>query len=219
MSRELSQNVLEQMVNGDPQIPNVIFYEQAILDHEASNNSGERVYHKAVFVKITQPGVTDWVSYKAKRADFAAYPEEYDAFMNNKQGTRDPGVEIIPNLDITHLQELIDRGFSTIPKLAEALQVPEHLEYALQSAIAINNVLKEARNAKQEENIQEESTPTPDVSAPDRQDHPTGLQRSEVPSSLGSKKDGSASGVYKGGRIDNRKDIDNWRADFVFARS
>jgi hypothetical protein len=217
MSRELSQAKLEVLVNGTPQLPNVVFYEQAVLDHEASNRAGRRIYVKTVFIKITQPGVTDWVSYKAQKADFAAYPEEYDYFLGNKQGTRTPGIEIIPNLDIAHLQELIDIGLAKIPKLAEALQVPEHLEYARQAAIAINSVLKETGNANEEESIQEVAIPAEELPQTDRQDHPVDLQRSAVPDSPGIEEDHLAEGLQTSGRFDGGQDlIDNWKAEITY---
>lgn len=213
MSRELSQAQLERMVNGDDQLPNVVFYEQAVLDHAASNELGDRVYRKSIFIKITQPGVTDWVSYKAQKADIAAYPEEFEFFMGNKQGTRAPGVEIIPNLDITHLQELIDRGLTTIPKLAETLQVPQHLEYALHAARAINKVLQEQQNVPEEESEpQERAIPESEMPQADRQVHPVGLRQPSVQTSYAGPKGDSPERLQTSGRFNgNRNIIDNWK--------
>ena len=212
MSRELSQQKLEQMVNGSPQLPNVIFYEQAILDHAASEEAKHRVYIKTVFVKITQPGVTDWVSYKAQPADIAKYPEEYDYFMNHKQGKRVPGIEIIPNLDIAHLQELIDMGLAKIPKLAETLTVPSHLEYARQAAITINAVLQETNNASKEESV-EESREAEVVPAPSRQIDPVDLLGPAVPNRPRVEESQLTKGLQASGRFDGSQSIDNWKVE------
>ena len=212
MSRELSQQKLEQMVNGSPQLPNVIFYEQAILDHSASEAAKHRIYVKTVFVKITQPGVTDWVSYKAQKEDIAKYPEEYDYFMNHKQGKRVPGIEIIPNLDIAHLQELIDMGLSKIPKLAETLTVPSHLEYARQAAVTINAVLQETEHA-QEESIEEIVSQAQVVPETDRQDDPVDLCGPAVPNRPIVEESHSAKGLQASGRFDGSQSIDNWKVE------
>ena len=211
MSRELSQTQLEQMVNGSPQLPNVIFYEQAILDHAASEEAGYRVYVKTVFIKITQPGVTDWVSYKAQKEDIAKYPEEYDYFMNHKQGKRVPGVEIIPNLDIAHLQELIDMGLAKIPTLAETLTVPSHLEYARQAAVTINAVLQETEHAQEESN--QETIQAEVVPAPDRQDDTVDLRRPAVPSRPRVEESDPAERIQTSGRFNGGQSIDNWKVE------
>ena len=213
MSRELSQQKLEQMVNGSPQLPNVVFYEQAILDHAASEEAGHRVYVKTVFIKITQPGVTEWVSYKAQKEDIAKYPEEYDYFMNHKQGKRVPGIEIIPNLDIAHLQELIDMGLSKIPKLAETLTVPGHLEYARQAAIAFNTVLQETINASEEESIEEIPSQAKVVPETDRQDDSVDLCGPAVPNRNIVEESHSAKRVQTGGRFNGGQSIDNWKVE------
>ena len=213
MSRELSQQKLEQMVNGSPQLPNVIFYEQAILDHSASGDAKHRIYAKTVFVKITKPGVTDWVSYKAQKEDIAKYPEEYDYFMNHKQGKRVPGIEIIPNLDIAHLQELIDMGLSKIPKLAETLTVPAHLEYARQAAIAFNTVLQETINASEEESIEEIPSQAKVVPETDRQDDSADLCGPAVPNRPIVEESHSAKRVQTGGRFNGGQSIDNWKVE------
>ena len=214
MAHDHTQKQLEEMINGKPQIANAVFYEQAMLDHAASKTLGRRVYIKTVFIKVTQPGITDWASYMALPADFANYPEEYETFLNNKQGTRVPGVDIIPGLDIAHLQELIDIGLATIPQLAEALQVPPHLEYAKQSAIAFNLLLKETPHAEEEGNQESSVEEAGFMPAPDRQDHPVDLSRRAVPTRYRATENDDSKRIHQGGRYNGGEDtIDNWKVE------
>jgi hypothetical protein len=146
---DLSQAQLEELVNGKPIAPRAMFYDQAELDHEESVQEGRRIYHKALYIKITAPGVTDWVAYRAQREDIAKYPDEYARYKATQQGVRPASVDIIPGLDILHLQELLDMGLATIPQLAAAQWVPDHLEYAREAARAIINVLRRTANGNQ----------------------------------------------------------------------
>ncbi|GAJ15112.1 unnamed protein product, partial [marine sediment metagenome] len=215
---DLSQRQLEEMVEGKPQNPNVMFYEQATLDHVASKEAGHRVYRKAVFIKVTQPGVTDWTAYKAQPQDLRSYPEEYEFFLNNKQGDQVPGVEIIPNLDIAHLQELRDMGLTTIPRLADSKIVPPHLEYARHSAIAINAVLQEQSNGEEESN--QESEETDNLPQADRPVNPVSISRPGVQASPSIADDKAAEGLQEGGRIDHSQGrlIDSFQYDFQIRR-
>ena len=158
MSRTLTQERLEEMVVGVQQNPNAIFFEQAVLNVPRSHEHGRRMYDKQVYIKLSQPGVADNMSYQAQADDIEHYRDEYDYFLQNKQGVRSPGIEIIPNLDIAHLQELRDYGILTIPKLADMETVPQHLEYAHRAAKVINSALQESTHVE-EESIEEESKP------------------------------------------------------------
>ncbi|GAF87138.1 unnamed protein product, partial [marine sediment metagenome] len=213
MSAEYTQAQLERMVNGTPHIPNVIFYEKAVLDRDASERESRRVYTKVVFIKITQPGLTDWAAYKAQPEDFRKFAEEYDYFLNNKQGTREPGIEIIPELDIAHLQELIDMGIATIPKLAAALQVPPHLEYAQQAAVTINNVLEETKHAQEKaQSKAQDREKTRLVPPADRQKHPTDVGQSGLSPGDSSGENEDAKRFHAGGQDNHRQNpVDNWR--------
>ncbi len=158
MSTQLSQEKLEEMVVGVAPNPNAIFYEQAVLNVARSKEANRRMYDTQVYIKLSQPGVADHMSYQATQQDIRNYPEEYEYFLQNKQGDRAPGVEMIPNLDIAHLQELRDYGFLTIPKFAAMEIVPPHLEYAHRAAKLLNAALQESSNgSKQEEVIEEDS--------------------------------------------------------------
>jgi hypothetical protein len=215
---DLSQRQLEEMVEGRPQNPNVMFYEQATLDHVASTKAGHRIYRKAVFIKVTQPGVTDWTAYKAQPEDIRNYPEEYEYFLNNKQGDQVPGVEIIPNLDIAHLQELRDMGLTTIPRLADSQIVPPHLEYARHSAIAINTVLQEQSNG--EEESKQEGEETNRMPQADRSVDPVGIRQPSIQARPGIEDDQAAEGIQEGGRIDHSQSrlIDSFQYDFQIRR-
>ena len=164
MSDRLSQEKLEEMVVGKSENPNAVFFEHAELDVERSKAAGRRMYNKVVYIKLSQPGVTDSMSYPAKKEDIAKYSDEYAYFLQNKQGKRRPGIDIIPNLDIAHLQELRDYGILTIPQLAEMVTVPPHLEYAYKAAKVFNAAIEEMEDDEQKDEKQEkELTPAQKV--------------------------------------------------------
>jgi len=168
------------MVEGKKPNPSAIFFEQAVLDVPASKTAGRRIYTTKLYIKLSQPGVADSMSYEAQKADISTYSDEYQYFLQNRQGTRSPGVEIIPNLDIAHLQELRDYGILTIPKLAEMEVVPPHLEYAHRAAKVFNKALKETSNEIHEEKDGEERKTS---LAPDRQQHRDDVSRHHIPTS------------------------------------
>jgi len=172
---ELSQEQLEELVVGKPEKPRAVFYEQAVLNHSKSKVERRRIYDRCVFIKMVAPGTTDWQPYIAQQKDFRDYPEEYAYFLGNKQGERIPSVEIIPGLDIVHKQELLDTGFINIKQLAEAINIPEHLEYARRAAAVLVRSLEEIKHAK------EETKPDPraDVREPDGRE-PEPIYREET---------------------------------------
>ncbi len=139
--RDLTQAQLEELVVGKKENPRAVFFEKAKLNVEKSKEAGRRCYDKLTYVKKTAPGLTDYASALATPKDIMDYPEEYEYFMQNKQGTREPGIEMIPGLDILHLTELRDYGLLTIRKLAEANSVPVHLKAAQDAAIRIQATL------------------------------------------------------------------------------
>jgi len=219
MERELSQAQLEQMVVGKPASPNVVFFEKAQLDVVASKREHKRMYMKAVYVKRTVPGVDDFTSYMAQPQDFKAYPEEYQYFLHNKQGAREPGVEIIPGLDIIHLQELRDYGLLTLRKLAGAAVVPSHLIYAQSAAQRILSALEQEKqdgnkqeNGKQEETSPEAQAATGKGSVPDRREH-AGHDESErcwgVPAGEGDDGREAGKGLHPGRCNDNSQKLSN----------
>lgn len=191
MNQTLTQEKLEEMVVGKSANPRAIFFEHAKLNVPKSKAANHRVYDKLIYIKLTQPGVADSVSYEATKVDFKAYPEEYEYFLQNKQGERAPGVDIIPNLDIAHLQELRDMGLLTIPKLAEMEDVPPHLAYAHRAAKVFNQALQETSNGykenEQKEVRQIQNTGGSEevlfVPAADRREHRDDVGRREVPES------------------------------------
>ena len=144
-----TQAQLEEMIEGKSPNPRAIFFEHAALNVPKSKEAERRIYDKKVYIKLTQPGVADSMSYEAQKGDLARYPDEYAYFLQNRQGVRHPGIEIIPNLDIAHLQELRDMGLLTIPKLAEAVIVPPHLEYAHRAAKVFNQALQETSHVEE----------------------------------------------------------------------
>lgn len=157
---DFTQAQLEEMVVGKTQNPNVIFFEQAVLNVPNSKEAGRRVYDTLVYIKLSQPGVTDTISYQAQKGDIEKYPEEFAYFQQNRGGKTKPGVEIIPNLDVAHLQELRDYGILTVAKLAEMEVVPPHLAYAHRAAQVLNHAFEDMENDNIEEDpIEEETDP------------------------------------------------------------
>jgi hypothetical protein len=178
---ELSQEKLEELVVGKSAEPIAVFFEKAYFDVDASKKAGKRIYRRETYVKLTQPGVTDSVSYKATKADIAEHPEEYERFLSDRQGQRTSApVSIIPNLDLIHMQELLDYGLTTVSALAHAEHVPAHLEYARKAAIQLDRVLEEQRHANEEDNKQESHRQTEDVSALRGREHGGDVRQPEV---------------------------------------
>lgn len=167
MAREYTHGELEEMVVGKAPKANAIFYEKARLMVDASKLAGRRIYEPQTYIKLSHPGVTDVISYRATASDIAKYPEEYEFYMQNRQGIRETvPISIIPNVTLSHMQELTDMGFNDVRKLSEAVTVPSHLEYARQSAITLNRVLQEQKNAFTEESDEEKYEETPVHLAP-----------------------------------------------------
>ena len=213
MSQDLTQKQLEQMINPTGARAKAVFFEKPVLDREASVLAGMRKYVKAVYVKLIAPGVTDFIPYRAQQADFKKYPNEYEFFLSNMQGDRDPGVDIIPNLDIAHLQELTDMGLTTIPKLAAA-EVPPHLESARLAAVAINAVLQEQNHGKEESKQEIKQESSPQVFTQSGRNDPDRIGRPELSAGNGSEDGQVAERVHSGGRINSGKGIDY--SDFNF---
>lgn len=236
---ELSQAQLEELVEGKPQKPRAVFYEKAALQVDESKLAGKRIYKTRVYIKLIQSGVTDNISFTAKPKDIEEFQEEYQYFLNNRQGsTKAVLIDIIPNLNIANKQELIDMGLSTIERLAAATVVPPHLEHIRQSAITFQKVLQEQSNGRQEESIEKESDSeegrqesgivnrinksinlNPNVSASHRQDDTSDVGRSSVPDS-GRGGEGSDSERVRTNRpIDNSQTVRpllpvNWKMSF-----
>jgi hypothetical protein len=228
---ELSQAALEELVEGKPQKPRAVFYEKAALDVTESKAAGKRIYKTRTYVKMIQSGVTDNISYVAKQADFEGFPEEYAYFMQNRQGvTQAVLIDIIPNLNISNKQELIDMGLSTIDRLADAVSVPPHLEHIRQSAIVFQSVLQEQANDHKEESVKEiteEDTIQTHVNsiegevmpASHRQGNESTVGRSAVPSGGSGRTRDSADRVRENRPINSGKNVTglldvNWTISF-----
>jgi hypothetical protein len=226
---ELSQKQLEEIVEGKPEKARATFYEKAALDVGESKKHGYRVYRPTVYVKLIQAGITDNISYTAKAEDLELYAEEYAYFLSNRQGVkRSVMIDIIPKLDIIHMQELIDMGLSTIERLAGAEAVPPHLEYARQSAITLNGVLKEQANVQQE-NVQQEKhieeavfeeipVPAKNVHEAHRQDHQNDVRQPSIQKGDGRGRDSDSQRVRPGRQEHNRQGVtlpsNNWNVSF-----
>jgi hypothetical protein len=215
---DFTHEQLVEMVDGKKTKPIAHFFEKAALDVAASKKAGHRVYNPTVYVQMNQPGVTDSISYPAQKSDIDSYPEEYNHFRVNRQGARrDVMIQIIPGLDIIHMQELIDMGLSTIARLAAAPSVPQHLEYARESAITLDRVLQEQANGNQEKGIEEagieeaefEEIPVPaqNVSEAHRPGNCSTLERSTLPSSVEGRRNNSAERVRESGRINRGEGV------------
>ena len=176
MSRDYTDAQLTRMVEGVPEEPNVVFYEQSKMNPDESKAAGKRVYHTRTMIKKTQPGVTDWAAYVAQREDIAKYPKEYQLFLATRADVGSPSIDIIPGITPDEQQELIDYGMLTVTKLCEANTVPAHLEHVRASARRISSILKQEQHAneqshEQEANEESHSEETSDVPSPNRQQH------------------------------------------------
>jgi hypothetical protein len=216
MATELSQDQLEEMVVGKPSDPNVVFYDQAILNVTRSKAAGKRMYDNCCFMKETQHGVDDWTPIVARKEHYKKHPEEYKYYLSNRQGIRSPSVNIIPNISPAEIQELIDFGLSTIKLLASATIVPSHLEHIQQSAKTIQSVLTETKDGNQEKSNKESSIKTEVLLAPDRQDNCRNVGQPAVPASVRSAEDSPAKRTQTDRRIDNNsgKLSSDWSISF-----
>jgi hypothetical protein len=212
---ELTQEKLEEMVVGKSPNPSAIFFEQAVLNVQKSKDANTRIYDKKTYIKLSQVGVKDSVSYAAEKEDIRKYPEEYEYFLQNKQGVRKPSVEIIPNLDIAHLQELRDTGILTIPQLAEMDIVPPHLEYAHKAAKLLNKALQESKD-EQEGNEKERTVKTEDVRQADRSQHTHDVRRYSIPRGDSNTVNRSNTGRYDSDRQVQRSEnsVNDWSYEF-----
>ena len=150
--RQLTQDQLEEMVDGKRFKPRAIFFEKATLDVAASKERGRRIYKAVEFIQLFQPGLSDTIAYPAQEADKREYAREYQHFLNNRQGAVNKSIpiSIIPSLTLVDGQELHDMGYESIDLLAAANRddIPEHLVYAYNAAITLQSVLKENSHGK-----------------------------------------------------------------------
>jgi len=191
MSRDYTDAQLTRMVEGVPEEPNVVFYEQSKMNPDESKAAGKRVYHTRTMIKKTQPGVTDWAAYVAQREDIAKYPKEYQLFLATRADVGSPSIDIIPGITPDEQQELIDYGMLTVTKLCEANTVPAHLEHVRASARRISSILKQEQHAneqshEQEANEESHSEETSDVPSPNRPIDTAPVRRSSVQAGDGS---------------------------------
>ena len=200
---EMSHEKLVELVVGRSPPPRVVFFDKTVLDVPASKREGRRVYQTVTMIKRTHPGVTDWVAERAQPSDFRKHPEEYDYYLKNKDGAKSPGLEIIPGLTPIHMQELYDFGLTNIALLANAEQVPKHLEYAQNRAALLQAALEggipDGEEEDREENrIQEAVETLPEA---DRREHRDDVGGRVVPSGE-QRPVRTPERVHEGGRID-----------------
>lgn len=212
---ELSQKQLEEMVVGKPIDPTIRFYEKAVIDVEASQAAGRRIYNNILMIERRIPGVTDYVPSRAKSHDIRRYPAEYAAYQNTVQRKKSPEVAVIPGISNVEAQELIDRGLGTVERLATSTDVPDHLGHLVQMARRIHEAIKaeEQSNAHEEENQQEdrrEEVSAEAVPSPDRQHHGPHVGQREVPPVPGDPRE-AGEGVRSRRRDDSGKD---WEVTF-----
>jgi len=208
---DLTQQQLEELVEGKPQQPRAVFYDKARMNVEKSKEAGHRVYDTTTYLKETQAGVTDWIPIKARPAHLKTYPEEYEHYLNHRRGDQSPPLDIIPNITPAEKQELIDYGLSTIRALAEAIQVPPHLEIMHRNAKVLHAVLMEQKNGSIEENTVEEDTveesPTGLLSEANRFHNPPDVGQPSIPESATAPEREVAEGVQEGGRKQRNKGL------------
>ena len=228
---EYTQKQLEEMVVGKSAKPRAYFFEKAALNVAKSNEAGRRIYDKKLYVRPIQTGVTDSISYLAQKSDIVEFRDEYEEFLRTRQGSQTSvSVSVIPNLDLAHMQELIDMKLTTIAALAQAEAVPPHLEYARQSAIALDAVLKEQANDQQKDHQEEEilkhGTGAARIEAAEVGSHsdvpPVGgsehlrrERRQDVAPSIGDRDAEDTEGLREGGRPHHRQGtVDDWSFTF-----
>lgn len=218
---ELSQKQLEEMVNGKPAKPAVQFFEKAALNVAESNLQGRRVYDTVVYMIARHSGVKDAVSHRASKSDFAKFPNEYQTFLNSRQGARQsPKIDIIPGLQLAHMQELIDMGLATIEALADAAEVPSHLTYAHQSAVMLNQVLElqyaQGRERETVDATQDIDTRPIHVPAENRQEHHRHVGQRTLSESDNGRREVTERTEETGRPHHSEvlKTIDNWKLDF-----
>jgi hypothetical protein len=221
MAQEYTQEQLERMVQGDPIDPTVTFFEQAILEPTRSREAGRRIYENRLMIKRVIPGVTDYVAQRATAEDVRRWPEEYQEFKNRIQERKSPSLEVIPGIDNVERQELIDRGYGTVARLAAASDVPAHLEHIKASAIRINKAFQaeEQHNANQEESKQEGSEQEArNGSATHRPDNHPAVRQLEVPRVQAGEQREDRQGHEEGRRDNHRKGIivDDWKVEMVW---
>jgi hypothetical protein len=212
---DLSQEKLEELVVGKPIDPTIEFYEQALLDVDASKAEKRRVYKTQLMVKRRVPGVTDYVAQRATAVDVRRWPAEYHLFKTQVESKKSPGVEVIPGISSVEKQELIDRGYSTVERLATAPDLPEYLAHLQPPARRIHMAIKaeESHNGNEEENQQEdrrEAQQAESVPAEHRQHHGPHVGQREVPRVPGDPRE-AREGVHQGRRDDSGKD---WEVTF-----
>jgi hypothetical protein len=233
--KDLSDNQLVEMVTGKPEKARAVFFEKAVLDTITSKRKGHRIYEQSIYVLLKQAGVSDSISYKATLKDQTTYKEEYEYFLSTRQGARKTvSIEIIPGLDIAHMQELLDYGISTVEQLATVDQVPDHLIYAQQSAITLNTVLQEQRNGQHEKGSVPEGSevseePSPIMPQANRSKYPTSQREPDLPPGPIVRNDEVAEEHAEGGQQHHSQDqlslppksgvnmVDNWKVEMVWS--
>ena len=203
---------LEEMVVGKPIDPTIEFYEQALLDVEESKAQGRRIYSNVLMIKRQVPGVTDYVAQRATPEDVRRWPSEYQAFKMGVQARKSPGLEVLHGISNVERQELIDRGYSTVERLAAATDVPGHLVHLQPPAQRIHAAImaEEQNNAQQEEDNQQKARSPEEVLAEHRLDHGRDVGRPEVPRVQGQPRE-AREGPVTGGRKHRRQD---WEVSF-----
>jgi hypothetical protein len=227
---DLSQHQLEELVEGKPQTPRIVFYDKARMNVEKSKVAGHRVYDTFTYLKETQAGVTDWIPVKARPEHLKTYPEEYGQYLSHRRGEKSPLIDIIPNITPAEKQELIDYGLNTIRALAEAIEVPPHLELMHRNAKVLHAVFTEQKNASTEESTieetnqligngnaragesTEEGSPTDLLSEANRLHHAPDVGQPIVPNRVAVPEREVTEGIRTGGRKQHRKGLidSNW---------
>jgi hypothetical protein len=224
---ELSQKQLEELDQGKPRQADATFYEKAALDVVASKEAGYRIYRKTVYVMLNQPGVRDKISFKATPEIISQYPAEYEHFKMTRQGSRKSvPIQIIPSLQMEHLQELMDMGITTTEQLVGADILPQHLEYARKPAEVFQAALEESINGKEENSEEESFSETENVSPLGGQTHQDHVGRPGITRSDRKPEGKHSEGLHSGrqehsrqGEIDLQRGniIDNWKVDMVWS--
>ena len=97
----------------------VEFFQQAVMDREASVKAGRRIYRDEVYIKVVPKGYRDYVSRKASDQDKRDFPVAWARFDNLRKQIAGTPLDRLPGWSATVEAELRALGLNTVEQLAE----------------------------------------------------------------------------------------------------
>lgn len=99
----------------------VEIFDQSVLDLDASNAQGKRVYKNAVYIKVQNTGYTDYISRALTPDDIKAYPAAYKRYLQTRENAKKPGwkpLSVLPCYSPAMQMEFEQIGIHTVYELA-----------------------------------------------------------------------------------------------------